>query len=251
MNAKIICLTSKKGGVGKTTSALAVGAGLMQRGKKVLFVDLDSQCNLSNTMRANTTETTVRDVLLEEADARNAVQETSMGDVMAASVKLNNAERDLDETGKEFRLKETLASVLPYYDYVIIDCPPATGILTINALTAAEEAVIPIQADYYSYDGIKQLWTGIERTRKYTNNNLVVAGLLVCRYNARTKLAQSVKHDFEILAEKLGTRVFQKEVRECNALKEAQISHESIYTYAPKCNAVKDYEAVIEEAGWK
>lgn len=251
MGAKVICMASKKGGVGKTTSSLAIGAGLMKRGKKVLFLDLDSQANLSRTMKAEP-EPNIYEVLDQESetDILHAVQETDMGDVVAATPKLNAIDTIVKGVGSEYFLREAIAPILPYYDFVIIDCPPSLETITINALTASDDVVIPVQADYYSYDGLRQMRISIERTKKYTNQKLNVAGLLICRFNVRTTISKSVRTDFETLAEKIGTKVFAQPIRECTALKEAQLMHQDIYEYASKSNAVADYEAVLNEMGW-
>ena len=245
--AKIFAFCNKKGGVAKTTSALAIGAGLMKRGKKVLFVDLDSQCNLSNTLQTEKSVANILNLLTLKISADKAVQQTKRGEIIPAVESLNAIDAVLNQTGKEFRLKETLESIVPNYDFILLDTPPSLEVLTINALTAADEVIIPTQADMYSYEGIKQLWQAIATNRKYCNRDLKVAGILIVRYNNRTNINKTIKADLMKMAAAFNTKVFTTEIRECVALRESQLLHEDIYSYAPTCNAVKDYDAIIDE----
>lgn len=247
MSARTIGFVAKKGGVGKTTSALAVGSALMRDGHSVLFIDLDSQFNLTSTMKATTSGPNIFGVLLRQVSAKDAIQHTEMGDIIAATEDLNGSDAVINQTGKEYRLKETLACVEDLYDFIIVDTPPALEVLTICALTACDEIVVMTQADLYSYDSIKQLWKAILATRQYTNKDLKVSGFLVNRYNKRANISKTLKGDLESMAKKLDTKVFRTEVRECTALKEAQFRHQSIFDYAPASNAAADYSAVLEE----
>ena len=248
MNTMIYAVINQKGGVGKSTTAEALSAGLFLKGFKTLAIDLDAQGNMTYTAKASTEGSTALGVLMGEVRPETAIQHTeNSGDIIAASKALAGADAFIKETGKEYRLKETLESLQGMYDYIIIDTPPALGILTINALTACNSVIIPAQADIYSLQGIEQLAETIKPVRKYCNPSLHIAGILLTRYSPRAVLSREVAEIAGQLAEKLGTRVFNTAIRENISVKEAQISQTSLFDYAPNSNAAKDYQAFIEE----
>ena len=244
---KCIAVINQKGGVGKSTTAATVAAGLSLKGYKTLSIDLDAQANLTYTAGAKTTGATALGVLTGEAKAENAIQHTDSGDIIAANKALAGADAFIADTGKEYRLKEALESVKTTYDYIIIDTPPALGILTINALTACDSVIIPAQADIYSLQGIEQLAETMKPVKKYCNPSLKIEGILLTRYSPRSVLSREVAELAEQLAARLGTKVFKATIRENISIKEAQISQLSIFDYAPNSNAAKDYNTFIEE----
>lgn len=245
----MICyaIINQKGGVGKSTTALAIGSGLKKQGARVLFVDLDAQGNLSYTMGANTQGYNALGILQRPDTTATEIQHTAQGDIVASSPALAGADTALTEVGKEYRLREALATVSGLYDYCIIDTPPALSILTINALTACTGAIIPAQADIYSLQGIGQLNNTIQTIKKYCNPALTIKGIILTRYNARSVLSKEVTEMIEQTAAELDTKVFDTKIRECTALKEAQAMKQDIFTYAPKSNASADYNAIIKE----
>jgi chromosome partitioning protein len=244
---QIIAITNQKGGVGKSTTALAIGAGYRQAGFKVLFVDLDAQGNLSYTLGAAAGLYTVLDVLNKQVRADQAIQQTPNGDLIAYSPALSGADMALRQTGKEYRLKEALQPLAGVYDYIILDTPPALGILTINALTACTWAIIPAQADTYSLQGIGQLYGTIEAVRTYCNPDLVIRGILLTRHSSRTILSRDMAGLMEQAAKEIGTTLFKTSIRQNVAIKEAQAKRVDIFTYAPASNAAEDYKALLEE----
>lgn len=247
---RTIAIINQKGGVGKSTTASAIGEGIKRGGAKVLFVDLDAQCNLSYLMQADISglvQPSALDVLQGEASAPDAVQHTSKGDIIAASPALSGADIVLTATGKEYRLKEALEAVEGAYQYCIVDTPPALGILTINALTACNGCIIPAQADFLSLQGIGQLHRTIETVRKYCNPSLTVYGILLTRYSGRAVISRDVSALMEQTAEALHTRLYKTRIRECTAIKEAQAKKEDIYSYSPRSNASADYTALVNE----
>ena len=153
----------------------------------------------------------------------------------------------ITETGKEYRMKEALASVKKRYDFVIIDTPPSLGVLAINAMTAADWLIIPVQADMFSRDGLLHLDRAIRKYRQYCNPSLKIAGILLTRYSDRNVLSRNLKEVFDELAEQMGTLVFKSAIREAIAVKEAQVMHKSIFEYAPKSKSAEDYMNFIEE----
>lgn len=242
---EVVAIVNRKGGVGKTATAQALGAGLRKKRRTVLFIDLDSQCNLSYGLGASTDELTSMDILTGEAGADQAIQHTAQGDIIAGSEALAGADSSITETGKEYRLKEAISGL--QYDYIIIDTPAALGTLTVNALTAADSAVIPVQADIYSLQGIGQLNETIKAVKKYCNTGLSIKGILLTRYNGRAVISRDMQANIEAAAKQLNTKLYSAPIRECIAIKEAQALQQDLFTYAPKSNAAKDYEAFINE----
>ena len=242
---KTIAIVNRKGGVGKTATAQALGAGLSRRGFKVLYIDLDSQTNLSYGLGADPEGLNSMDVLTGEATAAEAIQHTPQGDVITGSEALAGADAAIDGTGKEYRLKEAIDGL--QYDYIIIDTPAQLGTLTVNALTAANSVVIPVQAEVYSLQGIGQLSKTIEAVKKYCNRDLYIRGILITRYNGRAVISKDMQSNLKDAAEQLKTKLYSTPIRECVSIKEAQAIQQDIYTYAPRSNAAKDYEAFIKE----
>ena len=242
---EIVAIVNRKGGVGKTATAQALGAGLARKKKKVLYIDLDSQTNLSYGLGADPEGLSSMDVLTGEATAAEAIQHTPQGDVIAGSEALAGADAAIDGTGKDYRLKEAIDGL--QYDYIIIDTPAQLGTLTVNALTAANSVVIPVQAEVYSLQGIGQLSTTIEAVKKYCNRDLYIRGILITRYNGRAVISKDMQSNLKDAAEQLKTKLYSTPIRECVSIKEAQAIQQDIYTYAPRSNAAKDYEAFIKE----
>jgi len=245
--ANIITITNQKGGAGKTTTAAALAAGLSLKGFSVLLVDLDAQGNLSYTARAKQNGASALGVLCGEVTAADAIQHTASGDIIASSRALAGAELLINDTGKEYRLKEALEPIGGNYDYIVIDTPPALGILTINALTASQGVIIPAQADIYSLQGAEQLAETIKAVKKYCNPDLKIKGLLLTKYNARSVLSRDVAELAESLAQRLGTTLFKTTIRDNIAVREAQLTRQTLQSYAPRAKATEDYKQFTEE----
>jgi chromosome partitioning protein len=187
------------------------------------------------------------DVLTKEAESSAAIYKGQRWDYMTSSPALAGADMILTQTGKEFRLKETLEPIRENYDYIIIDTPPALGILTINALTACDGVIIPAQADIYSLQGIGQLYGTIKMVRKYCNQNIRIMGILLTRYSPRSILSRDIAEMIVQTAAQLETGVYKTTIREAIAIKEAQARQQDIYSYSPKGKATADYESFVEE----
>lgn len=243
----IVTIANQKGGVGKSTTAHALGAGLRLRGKKVLFIDLDAQGNLTYALGGNVAGFNTYDVLTGGSTASEAIQQTPGGDLIPCSPALSGADMLLTKTGKEYRLKEALEPIKASYDWIIIDTPPSLGILTVNALTACTWTIVPAQADIYSLQGIGQLNGTIEAVRQYCNPDLKIKGILLTRHNTRAILSKDMAAMMNDVAINLGSKVFKATIRENIALKEAQARQSDIFNYAPKSNAAIDYDSFIKE----
>jgi len=245
--SRTLAIINQKGGVGKSTTAEALAAGLSLKGYSVLAVDLDAQGNMTYTAGARADGATALGVLTGEIKAEDAIQHTESGDIIPASKALAGADAFISETGKEYRLREALEPIKERYDFIVVDTPPALGILTINALTACDSVIIPAQADIYSLQGIEQLAETIRPVQKYTNPALAIEGILLTRYSPRSVLSREVAELAGQLAAKLGTKLFKATIREAIAVKEAQISQKTLYSYAPKAKVTEDYSRFIAE----
>lgn len=247
MGARITAIINQKGGVGKSTTAQALIAGLSLKGYRTLAVDLDAQGNLSYTAEAKTDGATALGLLTGEVKPEAAIQHIESGDIIAANKALSWADAFITDTGKEYRLKEALESIMGAYDHVIIDTSPQLGILTINALTASDGIIIPAQADIYSLQGIEQLAEIMKPVKRYCNPKLRIEGILLTRYSPRSILSREVAELTDQLAAKLGTKLFNTRIREAIVVKEAQISQQSLFDYAPKAKVTEDYKRFVEE----
>lgn len=245
----VITVINQKGGVGKSTTALALGHGLQEKGQSVLFIDLDAQGNISYTLNGDTDGYNALGILQRPETATQEIQRTELGDIIPSTPALSGADSILTATGKEYKLKEALEVISKTYNYnyVVIDTPPALGVLTVNALTASNYAIIPAQADIYSLQGITQLNNTIQVVKKYTNPDLKVLGIVLTRYNARATLTRELTELLEKTAMQLETKVFKTRIRENIAVKEAQAVRQNLYEYAPKSNGSRDYKALTQE----
>lgn len=243
---KIISICNQKGGVGKTTTAINIGAGINRQGYRVLFIDLDPQCNLTYTLGSQITHS-ILDVITGETSLEDAIQSIEQGHLIASNQQLANADNILVGPGREYKLKEVLESLKLDVDYIIIDTPPALSTLSVNALATSTDLIIPAQADIFSLQGIGQLIQTINAVKKYCNPDLNILGLLLTRYNSRTIISKDIKDLLDDTAEAIDTRVFKTAIRECTALKEAQAKKTDIFSYKPNSNASKDYLDLIKE----
>jgi len=244
---KIISVASQKGGVGKTTTAATMAAGLKLRGYRTLCIDLDQQCNLSYSANADFSAYNIYDVLTEKVAVQNTIQMLPCFDLIPATALLAGADAKIVDTGKEYRLGEALSALSDVYDYVVLDTPPSLGILTVNALTASTNVVIPTQADIYSLQGIEQLMKTIAAVKKYCNRNLTVDGILFTRFNPRSILSKDVSQLAGRLADGIGAKLYRTTIRDAVAVREAQISKKTLFDYDSKAKVTQDYAAFIEE----
>jgi len=244
-----ISVIQQKGGVGKSTTAQAIGAYYAAKGQRVLLVDLDSQRNLT-LATGKDGELSSYDVLISPAEASAAIVTVKDNlDLIPADARLAGIDAALSEVkvGKEYRLREAFAFISDRYDHIVIDTPPALSLLTINALTVSNRVVVPAQADVFSLAAIQDLAGTIETVRRYTNPQLVVSGILLTRYNNRPRLTKDITEIMRRMAESLGTRVFAAKIREAVAIREAQALKQDIYSYAPDSKVANDYMAFCAE----
>ena len=214
--AKIIAVANQKGGVGKTTSAVNLTAALSLMGKRLLLVDCDPQGNASSGMGVSkSTRPNSYDMLIAETPAADCVVSTPYGDVIPASKELAAASVELIQAERRERvLKEALAPLFSEYDYMLIDCPPSLELLTVNALTAADSVLIPMQCEYYALEGIADLLTSIRICSRRLNRRLSVEGIILTMYDARANLTQQVANELrKHMPDKVYNTVIPRSVR--------------------------------------
>ena len=245
---KILAIANQKGGVSKTTSTQALTTLLNKQGKKTLAVDLDPQGNLSFAMKANLDETpTIYNLLKGELKAEEILQTTESGDILPANILLSGVDTEFTSTGREYILKEKIQDISKQYEYVIIDCPPALSVLTINAFVASDYIVVPSLADVFSLQGMAQLNNTIQSVKKYCNPNLKVAGILLTRFNKRTNLSNHIQKLLDNATKSMDTILFNTSIRNSVSVQESQYQRENMIDYDGKSNAMLDYKKFLKE----
>ncbi|MEI7640792.1 MAG: AAA family ATPase [bacterium] len=248
--SRIIAVVNQKGGVGKTTTAVNTAAYLAAKGKKILLVDMDSQGNATTGLgidRHDENSKDVYDVLVEEVPVAQAIKKTSIDglDIMASNVALAGAEILLVERkNRELRLRQALEPIKDDYDYIFIDAPPSLGLLTLNALTAADSVLIPIQAEFFALDGLVQLLVTLELVKDKLNPELSIEGVLITMFDGRTNLAVEVVKEIK---EKFGEKVFEVVIPRNIKLSEAPSFGQPINIYDKNSRGAKAYDALADE----
>ena len=240
---RVIAFANQKGGVAKTTTTLSIGAALAERGRRVLAVDMDPQGALTYSLGVDPdgVDETVNDVLVRRLPIEKVVI-TREFDLVPANIDLAGAEAVLlAKTGREYALQRALRDVLPVYDYILIDCPPSLGILTINSLTAAHGVLIPLQCEALSHRGVGQLIETVRDIRHFTNPELELIGVIPTMYDGRSRHAREVLDD---VGSRYGLDVLSPAVRKSIRFAEATQAGKSILSYAPSHPGADAYRAL-------
>ncbi len=240
----VISLMNHKGGVGKTTSTINIGAGLVELGKKVLLLDLDPQANLTIAFGISRQRITIYESLRGESELVPFNVKPHL-DVITSTLDLSGAELELiNEAGREFILRELIAPLREEYDFIIIDCPPSLGLLTLNALTSSDTVFIPLQTEFLALQGLAKIKQVIDKVRLRLNNKLHIGGVLPTMYDSRKVLNRDV---VETIQKYFGDKVFKTMIRDNVSLAEAPAQRQDIFEYNKNSSGAEDYLSLCKE----
>ena len=246
---RVIAIANQKGGVGKTTTTVNLGACLAEIGHRVLVIDLDPQGNASTGLGIENRglETSMYHVIMHEAPLENCIEPSDVKNLFVAPASLDLAGTEIELVpafSRENRLKRAIDAVLDDYDYVLIDCPPSLGLLTVNGLTAATEVLVPIQCEYYALEGLGQLLRNVDLVRRNLNPTLTVSTIVCVMYDARTKLADQVVRE---VREHFGDKVTRSVIPRTVRLSEAPSFGQPIITFDSSSRGATAYRMVARE----
>lgn len=242
--AVVLSLLNHKGGVGKTTSAINIGAGLVELGKKVMLIDLDPQANLTLSLGIPRQKYSIYEALRGESELVPYQVKEGL-DVVISTLDLSGAEMELiNEAGREFILRELLHPVMEEYDFIIIDCPPSLGLLTLNALTSSRYVIIPLQTQFLALQGLAKIKQVIDKVKFRLNKNLEIGGVIPTMYDNRKILNRDV---VDTIKKFFGEKVFNTYIRDNVALAEAPAQRKDIFEYNRSSAGADDYLALCKE----
>ncbi|MCI7109240.1 MAG: AAA family ATPase [Spirochaetia bacterium] len=244
---KVFVFVNQKGGVGKTTSCINIGAYIAMAGKKVLLVDFDSQGNMSSGTGVSKDKPTVYELISGQISASECIKNSCVDglDIISASIDLSGAAIELvEQENREFFLKNALNPLRSVYDFIFIDCPPSLGLLTLNGLAAADCVLVPMQCEYFALEGITLLLQAVKKVQKSINPNLVIGGIFFTMYDSRTRLAQDVVMQVKsYFKDAVFNTIIPRNVR----LSEAPSRGMPICKYDPNCTGAKSYKLLADE----
>lgn len=241
---RVIALSNHKGGVGKTTSTVNIGAGLAQRGKRVLMIDMDPQANLSQCFGVQEPEYTVYGALVGEYELKPYELRENLH-LVPSTLDLAGAEVELaSKIARETILKKLVDKVKDQYDYILLDCAPSLGLITINAFAATDEIYIPLQAQFLALHGLDKLIDIVDLVRENINPNLHISGVFTTQFDGRKVLNRDIA---DLVHEHFKDKAFKTVIRDNVTLAEAPSHWQDIFSYSPKSNGALDYAALVDE----
>jgi chromosome partitioning protein len=243
----ILVFANQKGGVGKTTSTANIGAYIAEAGKSVLLIDFDPQANLTTSVGADKEKAGIYEAIVDKESPDKIIQSTAVEKlgIISSNINLTGANVELvDQERREFFLKNTIVKIKNSFDYILIDCPPSLGILTLNGLVSADHVIIPLQCEYFALEGLTQLLQSIKSVQNSYNENLSLGGIIFTMYDSRIKIAHEV---VEEVVGYFGNKVFKTIIPRNVRLSEAPSHGIPINLYDPNCIGAKGYRQLAEE----
>lgn len=241
--SRIIAVANHKGGVGKTTSVASIGAALSEMGYRVLLIDLDAQANLTGSLLRGEPERTIYNALKDKSELPTISIRENLT-ITPSSLNLAGIELELASTyQREFILKDLIEPITQEYDYILLDCPPSLGLITINAFVAADEVYIPLTAEALPFKGLSMIKDIISMVQKRLNPTLKLSGIIISRWE-NSKLSNDVE---AAIRENFGEAVFKTKIRKNIAVAEAPLSKTDVLSYNPSCNGAKDFRELTQE----
>ena len=254
MMATTIAISNQKGGVGKTTSSMNIAACMARMGSKVLAVDLDPQQNLSKAWGVDKSRGNIYSLLLRDVRHKEAIQvlasegELQQGGalhILPGSSNFSRYEKlRAGEVNAQFDLKKVLEPITDRYDYILLDCPPALGLISINAFSCAHQVLVPMEAQLFAIEGLESILNTIEKVREHLNPGLNWLGVFLIRHNKRNILNQGV---VKFIEDRYAGKLLQTSIRENISLREAPHAGKDIFSYAPESNGAQDYQSLTQE----
>lgn len=247
--SRVIAIINQKGGSGKTTTAVNLGAYLARLSKTVLLIDLDPQANstIHLGLKPHEVEMSIYDIMMDEKSFSDIVLNTEVENlsIAPANINLSGVEIELAGiVGREMVLKDAVEEIKNGYDYILIDCPPSLGLLTVNALTIAKELIIPVQTEFFALEGMGKLFQTVEVVKKRLNRDLKITGIIPTMFDTRTNMSREV---IEKIREYFGDRVYKTMIRKNVRLAEASSHGKPIVLYDSHSTGAQDYEALSKE----
>lgn len=244
-----ISITNQKGGVGKTTTAVNLGSCLAEKGKRTLIVDMDPQANASLGLGVDVYEQdgTMYNVLIDERSVQDTIRKTELDNLSVVPSHLDLSSADIllaNAIDRPFILRRALAPVVDSYDFILIDCPPALNVLTLNSLMAASHLIIPLESKYYALAGMAKLSETVANIKAKLDHNLQLLGVLVTMFDGRTNVHKVI---YDQIKNYFGPKLFNTVIRVNIALSEAEIAHKPIILHAPATHGAEDYRSLAEE----
>jgi len=245
--ATVISVLNNKGGTGKTTTSFNLSVALARRKKKVLVADFDSQCNLSSAFGIFNPEKHIGHLLLKHEKVDNVISRISNVSVIPSSEKLLDYEMQLNsEPGRDYLLRESIREEMDNYDFIIFDCPPSLGLISINTLVAADFYIVPMQTEHFAFIGLDSILHTCDKVRERLNPSLELGGILFIRYSPRTKFTQAVISSLQE-HNHLRDKIFETKIRQDISVMESTAFNQSVFEYSPKSRGAQDYGKFAKE----